>query len=162
MQAKFAERSQPRIFEAFRTAVGRGYEDRYGTSKLIDILVARELADRLDAAHGGESPVVVNIANPGLCKSSLFRNVPVYVQFVTTALCLFIGRTSEQGARALLAATTGGRESHGQYVDSGKVDDPSPFVLSPEGKAVQKRVWDELMEILEGIEPGVTSNITSR
>lgn len=134
--------------------------DRYATTKLLDILVVQELAERLDAASAGASPVVVNTANPGLCKSQLFRSVNAVGQFVLALAGLVIARTSEQGSRALMVAVAGGRESHGKYVDSGRVDDPSPFALSEEGKAVQKRVWDELMEILEGIEPGVTANVT--
>ena len=124
--------------------------------------MARELAERLDAAHGGESPVVVNIANPGLCKSNLFRHCPFFVRWFLAIPLYIWGRTSEVGARALLAAATGGRETHGKYVDSGKVDDPSSFVLSREGKMVQERVYDELMQILESIEPGVPSNITEK
>jgi hypothetical protein len=135
-------------------------EERYGTSKLLDVLVVQELAERLDAASSGASPVVVNTANPGLCKSSLFRDIHAVGQFLVAGLTFLIGRTSEQGSRALMAAVEGGRESHGKYVDSGKVEDPSFFVLSEKGKAVQKKVWDELMEILEGIEPGVTRSVT--
>ncbi|KAK4138669.1 NAD(P)-binding protein [Trichocladium antarcticum] len=160
--AKFPERSQPRIFEALRTVAGPGYVDRYGTSKLIDILVARELAERLNAAHGDRSPVTVNIANPGLCKSSLFRNTPFYVRWAMAAACFVLGRTSEVGSRALLAAATMGRTSHGRYVDSGRVDCPSAFVMSWEGRMVQPALFDELMEILESIAPGVTGNITDK
>ncbi|KAL2018351.1 hypothetical protein VTK56DRAFT_954 [Thermocarpiscus australiensis] len=155
---KFVEKERPRIFEGFRTA-GPAWEDRYGTSKLIGVLVVRELARRLDLAHGGNSPIVVNTANPGLCKSSLFRNVPLHSQVLLAIAFFLVGRTSEEGSRALMAAVAGGRDSHGQYVDNGRVDDPSPFVLSQEGEAAQKRVWVELMEILDGIEPLVSGNV---
>ena len=136
-------------------------EERYGTTKLLDILLVRELAERLDAASPGGSPVVVNTANPGLCQSALFRDVFLVGRLLVAALTSLIGRTSEQGSRALMAAVAGGRESHGQYVDSAQLADPSPFVLSGQGKAAQKKAWEELVEILDGIEPGVTQNITS-
>ncbi len=136
-------------------------DERYGTTKLLDVLFVQELAERLDAAAPGANPIVVNTANPGLCKSSLFRNLFFVIQLVASTLIVLIGRSSENGSRALMAAAAGGRESHGQYVDCGKVMDPSPLVLSEQGKAAQKRVWEELMEILEGIEPGVTGNVTS-
>ncbi|KAL2127655.1 hypothetical protein VTI74DRAFT_10366 [Chaetomium olivicolor] len=155
---RFVEQHQPRIFEAFRP--GSAMQERYSTTKLLDILVVQELAERLDASAAGHSPIIANTANPGLCKSSLFRDLPFFVQWLLAPAMFFIGRTIEEGSRALMAAVAGGRESHGKYVDSGKVDDPSTFVLSVEGKAVQKRVWDELMEILEGIEPGVTANVS--
>ncbi|KAL2177945.1 uncharacterized protein P884DRAFT_222463 [Thermothelomyces heterothallicus CBS 202.75] len=154
---RFVEKNQPRIFEAFRP--GGALQERYMTTKLLDILIMQELAAQLDAASAGASPIVVNAANPGLCKSSLFRNVFLIGQFFLAILTFVLGHTSEQGARALLAAAAGGRKTHGKYVDCGKVDDPSPFVLSKEGKVVQKRVWDELMEILDGIEPGVSANV---
>ena len=135
-------------------------DERYGTTKLLDVLLIQELAERLDAAGAGANPIVVNTANPGLCKSSLFRDVFLVGQLFVSALTALIGRSSEEGSRALMAAVAGGRESHGQYVDSGKVMDPSPYVLSDQGKAAQKRVWEELVEILEAIEPGVTGNVT--
>ncbi|KAK4127592.1 NAD(P)-binding protein [Parathielavia appendiculata] len=158
---KFVEKDQPRIFESFRP--GRAMHDRYGTTKLLDILLVQELAERLDAASAGSSPIVVNTANPGLCESSLFRDIHTIGQFLLSVAKLCIGRTSEEGSRALMAAVAGGRESHGKYVDSGKVDDPSPFVLSEKGKEVQKKVWDELVTLLswyEDIETLVSGNVT--
>ncbi|KAG7289575.1 hypothetical protein NEMBOFW57_005946 [Staphylotrichum longicolle] len=155
---RFCEQNEPHIFNSFRP--GTYMDERYANSKLLDVLVVQELAERLDASSAGASPIVVNTANPGLCKSNLFRDIHAVGQFFVAALTLLIGRTSEQGSRALMAAVDGGRASHGKYVDSGKVEDPSFFVLSEKGKAVQKKVWDELMEILEGIEPGVTRNVT--
>ncbi len=134
-------------------------EERYSTSKLLDILVVRELAGRLDAASAGASPVIVNTANPGLCKSSLFRDVFFVGRILVASLVFLLGRTSEEGSRALMAAAAGGHETQGKYVDSGVVDSPSQFVLSEDGKRAQQRVWTELMGILEGIEPGVTLNV---
>jgi hypothetical protein len=134
--------------------------DRYGTTKLLDILIVQELAARLDAASAGASPVVVNTANPGLCQSDLFRDLFFLGKWVFNLGLLIFGRTSEQGSRAFTSAIAGGRESHGKYMDGGKAETPSRFVLSEKGKMVQKKVWDELMEILEGIEPGITANVT--
>lgn len=134
--------------------------DRYGTTKLLEVLVVRELGERLNAAHAGSSPVVVNTTNPGLCRSNLFRNAPSLVRAILAVPVFLIGRTAEQGSRALLAGAAAGPQSQGQYVDSGTVEDPSPFILSEEGKVEQKRVWDELINILERVEPGVTGNVT--
>ena len=39
------------------------------------------------------------------------------------------------------------------------VREPSEFVRSEEGKESQERVYKELMEILENIQPGITKNI---
>ena len=35
----------------------------------------------------------------------------------------------------------------------------SPFVYSPEGAKTQSRLWDELVEKLETIQPGVMASI---
>ncbi|KAK3906534.1 hypothetical protein C8A05DRAFT_29575 [Staphylotrichum tortipilum] len=154
---RFVQKDQPQIFESFRP--GSAMEERYGTTKLLDILIAEELAERLDAGSAGASPVIVNTANPGLCKSSLFRDVFFIGRILVASMVFLLGRTSEEGSRALMAAATGGRETQGKYVDSGKVDSPSQLVQSKEGREVRQRVWGELMTILEGIEPGVTLNV---
>ncbi|EAQ85932.1 hypothetical protein CHGG_07184 [Chaetomium globosum CBS 148.51] len=154
---RFVEQDLPNIFESFRP--GGAMHDRYGTTKLLDILIVQELAARLDAASAGASPVVVNTANPGLCMSELFRDLFSFAQFMLGFALLFFGRTAEQGSRAFTSAIAGGRESHGKYMDGGRVETTSRFVMSEKGKMVQKKVWDELMEILEVIEPGITANV---
>jgi retinol dehydrogenase-12 len=69
-------------------------------------------------------------------------------------------RTTEQGSRTLVhAATAAGPESHGQYLSDCKVMEPSEFVRSAEGKKAGERVWEELSEKLEKIEPGVLKNL---
>jgi retinol dehydrogenase-12 len=68
-------------------------------------------------------------------------------------------RTTEQGSRTLVhAATVAGSESHGQYMSDCKVMPPSLFVRSAEGKETGVRVWEELSEKLEKIEPGLLKN----
>ena len=72
---------------------------------------------------------------------------------------LLLARTTEYGSRTLFHAGIQGPESHGAYLSNcGKVD-PSPFVLSEEGKLAQKRVWEELLQKLETIEPGISKNL---
>jgi retinol dehydrogenase-12 len=69
-------------------------------------------------------------------------------------------RTTEQGSRTLVhAATAVGPESHGQYLSDCKIMEPSVFVRSAEGKKAGERVWRELSEKLEKIEPGVLKNL---
>ncbi len=44
-------------------------------------------------------------------------------------------------------------------MDSCEARDPSPFVLSGEGAAIQKRVYSELLAILEGVQPGISKKM---
>jgi retinol dehydrogenase 12 len=48
------------------------------------------------------------------------------------------------------------------YMADCKIKEPSTWVRSDEGKKAQKRVFQELLGILEGIEPGVISALRQR
>ena len=73
---------------------------------------------------------------------------------------LLVARTTEYGSRTLVHAASQGPESHGQYLHDCKITPPmGPLVLTDEGRTAQDRVWDELVEKLEAIRPGVTRNL---
>lgn len=129
-------------------------DDRYNTSKLLMVMIARELAKHLSSSSN--NPVIINAVAPGFCKSRISRNMSFAGRLSVSLSLALIGRTTEMGARTLVSAAAAGRESHGQYLDSCRVSAPSAFVRSEEGQKVQPRVYGELMEVLEGIEPGVT------
>ena len=118
----------------------------------------RELVQQMQSSPGPTS-VIVNAVNPGLCRSAFFRHAPFPLSFVLGLGLLLLGRPAEVGARTLLAGAAGGSETHGKYMDSCQVRDPSPFVLSEEGAETQKRVYSQLLAVLEEIEPGITKNI---
>lgn len=63
------------------------------------------------------------------------------------------------GSRTLVAAAAAGEESHGIYMVDCAVSEPSKYVQSEKGKDAQTRLYAEVMEALEGIEPGITKNI---
>ena len=63
------------------------------------------------------------------------------------------------GSRTLVAAACAGEESHGMYMTDCQVGEVSPWARSEKGREAQRRVYEELMGVLEGIEPGVTKNI---
>lgn len=81
----------------------------------------------------------------------------MYIQMVI--MKFFLARTTEKGSRTLVAAVVAGEESHGMYIGDCTVVDPSAFVLSDEGKKTGERVYEELMGILEGIQPGIGKNV---
>lgn len=142
-------------------------------SKLLQVLFVRQLV--VDMAASGKDgdasaaaaspdanphhPVLVNCTNPGLCRTSLFRALPGWVQTIGGGIIILIGRTAEQGSRTLMAAATAGEESHGMYMSNCAVGDESPFITTEEADRVGRRAWEELKAILEGIEKGVTANI---
>ena len=68
-------------------------------------------------------------------------------------------RTTEQASRTLVHAASQGPESHGQYMSNCQVAPVTPLVKSVVGYETKNRVWVELSKKLEGIKPGVTSNL---
>ncbi|KAL3299606.1 putative short-chain dehydrogenase/reductase family protein [Colletotrichum asianum] len=123
---------------------------RYPTTKLLQILVSRELASRLEG-----SGVVVNMLQPGMCHSELTREDG----WMTAVLKLILARSTEVGSRTLVAAASAGIEAHGAYMRDGEIDNEalSPFVRSDDGEIAQKKVWEELIRILENACPGATA-----
>ncbi|KUI57218.1 Retinol dehydrogenase 12 [Cytospora mali] len=147
---KFPEREAASIFEALNKA--EDMRERYPVSKLLEVLTVRQIAPMLE-----DSDVVLNMVNPGLCHSELSRESGLGL----AVLKFFLARTTEMGSRTLVAAGNAGKESHGKYMTDGHVSEKSlsPFVKSADGKKASEKVWKELSQILEKIEPGVTKNI---
>jgi retinol dehydrogenase-12 len=126
--------------------------DRYNVSKVLEVFTVRQIVE--DEAKPGY-PIIINAVNPGLCHSGLMREVGG----IGYVFKLILGaRTTEVGARTLVSAALMGEESHGKYLSDCMIKAPSPFVTSAEGQETQKRVWKELKEILEGIQPGISKN----
>ncbi|RHZ57469.1 putative short-chain dehydrogenase/reductase family protein [Aspergillus thermomutatus] len=149
---KFPEWKARNTFSALDDEKHTDMGERYQTSKLLQVLVLREMAERMR-----DDAVVVNMLNPGLCHSQLGREAGIGLALMK----MVMARTTEVGSRTLVAGAAAGEESHGAYMTDGKVDNGalSSFVRSEEGKRAQEKVWGELREILEEIKPGVTSNL---
>lgn len=159
LQAKFAERKESSIFEALKKDNKEYIADRYSTSKLLEVFTVRALAAQMTSGPHASEKVILNAVNPGLCHSSLSRNITGIQSGVFYVMKQVLARTTEVGGRTLVASAVAGEESHGKYMSEAKITEPSVFVRSDEGKETQQRVYKELMGILEKIQPGVTGNI---
>ncbi|EXJ83369.1 hypothetical protein A1O1_06990 [Capronia coronata CBS 617.96] len=148
---KFPEWKADNTFATLSSKETANMDERYPVSKLLEVLVCRALAPKLDGTG-----VILNYLNPGLCHSELSREGPLMLE----VLKFFLARTAEVGSRILVAAAVAGPESHGKYISNGIVleEDLSPFVKSEDGKAASEKIWKELTAILEEIQPGVTAN----
>ncbi|PWY73217.1 retinol dehydrogenase 12 [Aspergillus sclerotioniger CBS 115572] len=116
--AKFKEKNFTPLMSAFDKRENFDDQDRYPTSKLLGQLFLRELAKRVPP-----SVVVINAPNPGLCKSGLVREFRgTLVGYIFSIMELILARKPSVGARALTdAAVKHGAESHGQYIEDGKL-----------------------------------------
>ena len=134
-------------------------DKRYPESKLLQVLLVRAIAPLMQKANSG---VVLNMLNPGLCHSSLSRDG----SFVLEIVKFLIARSTEVGSRTLIASAEVGMESHGEYLSDSEIkkthvptDGVSRWVVSDEGREIQRRLWSEVKGILNDIQPGVTKVI---
>lgn len=125
---------------------------RYPVSKLLQVLVLRELASSLGEGY----PIIINCVNPGFCHSSLTRDFQPIAYIGKIAMR---ARTTEVGSRTLVHAAGAGRETYGQYLSNCEVALVGNFIRTKEGKEVQEMVWSEILGRLEEIEPGVSKNL---
>ncbi|KAK8077926.1 nad -binding protein [Apiospora saccharicola] len=118
--AKLEERKAPNILEACADPKATDMSDRYNTSKLMELLATRELADQLTrSAKPGN--IFASIVNPGSVRTNINRNQPLFVRAVMFVVLLIVGRPVEVGARAVVYPCEAEQESHGQYLDNCQV-----------------------------------------
>ncbi|KAG2138654.1 uncharacterized protein EDB93DRAFT_1090606 [Suillus bovinus] len=131
-------------------------QSRYNESKLLNVLFVRALTDRLQSI----TPLSAVAVNPGYCYSQLRRDwykKPTF-SFARIAVALnerLLAWTAEQGSRQLVFAAVGGRDNEDNmkagYVNLGRLIEVADFVLSDEGRKFQNTVWNETIDILNGV-----------
>ncbi|KAF8903502.1 short-chain dehydrogenase [Gymnopilus junonius] len=137
-----------------RLTSAKGGNNRYAVTKLLNILFIRALNDRLH-----RKPVIVNAVNPGYCYSSFRRNFKGIRRLFDKLMELAVARTTEEGSRIPVWAAVGAEEKkdelRGAYISSMKVEEPSDFVISKEGKAYQDKIWNVLIDELAKVDSKV-------
>ncbi|OTB00689.1 hypothetical protein M426DRAFT_65366 [Hypoxylon sp. CI-4A] len=133
---------------------------RYPLSKLIQLYAGRHLATLMPVSKTG---VVINILNPGLCKTQLSRNADFSMRLQISMANYMIGRTAEMGSRTLLHAAVAGADSHGCYVSACEVkeDHVADWVKGEKGRQLGERIWNDIAERLESIQPGCLAKVLS-
>lgn len=86
-------------------------------SKLMEILLAREMATRVN-----KSEIIVNSLTPGYCHSGLIDSITGPTRLVLNLLKKAVARTTEVGGRTLVAAIVPSPESHGRYLNDSRID----------------------------------------
>lgn len=115
----FKERTAPHILKRMdeKDSFGRQM-NRYYTTKLLNVLWTRELAEKVNP-----SQVIINTVNPGFCYSGLHRNEKTGI--IKIFLWAF-GWTTQKGGHCLTDALVGHGDSdkfpiHGQYLSEQRV-----------------------------------------
>ncbi|ROT43707.1 dehydrogenase/reductase SDR family member 13 [Sodiomyces alkalinus F11] len=156
----FTERTAPNIFQALNE--NGSIVDRYNTTKLLQVIATKHLA--VASRASGRGDVVINCLHPGVCRTELFRFVPFPLSIPFNAAMLLFGRSADMGARTLMAAALSDESdeanaTHGRFMSDGLVAEFPPIMAGDEGEQMQVRVWEELLEILDGIVPGISRTI---
>jgi NAD(P)-dependent dehydrogenase (short-subunit alcohol dehydrogenase family) len=155
---QFPQWKDPRgVFVALSDEKTAKMDERYPVTRLLGVLLTRELVSRL----GDDPGVVVNLVETGFCDTELSRENNGIEEVAFNLWKRLFARTAEQGSRTVVAGASAGKESHGAFMVNGV---PAPEALgkwcqSKEGGLAGKRVWDEFSEIVEGIRPGVLKGL---
>ncbi|KAK0442440.1 hypothetical protein EV421DRAFT_1736294 [Armillaria borealis] len=129
---------------------------RYEDTKLLNVLFARALQ-----GHVPSSPAItVNSVTPGLCYSNLGSDVPAGEAERMQKMREELAFTTEEGSRQLVYAAVGSLDNEeklcGKYINLSEVVEESDFVIGEDGKIVQDKVWEEMLEILSKVDPKVS------
>ncbi|KAK5157918.1 hypothetical protein LTS14_003841 [Recurvomyces mirabilis] len=144
------EKSAPSVFETLNDEKTARMDQRYATSKLLEVFACREIARQHPIDQLG---VTINFVNPGWCHSELAREIDSAVfRAITRVFC----RTTEVGSRTLVNAGLSGKETHGKYLSDDTITPCAPLVEGKGGAELQSKIWRELVGQLEGIQPGIT------
>ena len=113
---KFPQRASEDIFDALNDEANAqmGLE-RYATSKLLQVLIVRELAARVTAKDPETAPII-NCMTPGACKSEFDRESSGIARLAFLVVQSIIARSTEVGSRTLVDGIVADKESHGAYM----------------------------------------------
>lgn len=129
---------------------------RYQDSKLLQVLVHREVVKRLAKRESNVPPVTFNLVSPGLCVSNIDNKDGKYGLGMRLIHKLFY-RTTEVGARTLVHATYAGPETHGGYLVDQKLAELESWILTEMGEKAQLKAYEQTMAILEKRKSGIAS-----
>lgn len=103
------------ILDRLNSRDGFSMARQYNSSKLFIEYIVQEIA-ALVTEPSGKVKVIVTSLCPGFCKSDLGRHIDLWWEeiFKFFFYALF-GRSTENGSRSLVSATTQGLEAHGKF-----------------------------------------------
>ncbi|CAG9979524.1 unnamed protein product [Clonostachys byssicola] len=123
VESKLPEWKKSNTFAALNDSSRAVMDKRYHVSKLLQILMGRTLAQKLGDVQQGGNQIIVNMMTPGMCKSGLIKNLRGLFGAQTAVMSRLLARSTEVGARTLVAALAQGAESHGKYMNDGRVQE---------------------------------------
>ncbi|KAK5996026.1 Short-chain dehydrogenase/reductase phmF [Cladobotryum mycophilum] len=123
---------------------------QYSITKLLEVWVMTHVAAAVPS-----SQVIVNASCPSLCKSTLGRDFGLMLRVPDNLIKSIVGRTTEEGSRILVSATTTGENAHGGFWSNDRVSVLGVLVTSDQGKKLSAQFWGELLDVFKKQNPGV-------
>ncbi|KAJ6021665.1 NAD(P)-binding protein [Penicillium herquei] len=146
---KFPEIKAPDLYAKLNEQSDLSQQPRYQATKLIEVLFTRELVARL----GSSTRVIINLVNPGLCTSNLERSGKP--SLLLRIVHRILDRTIEVGNRTLVLGASAPLSSHGEFQSDGANQDVEAWIYTEVGQRVQKKVFEQTMQILEARKSGI-------
>ena len=147
----FKARDSPNIFEALNDPANWDGPARYSTSKLMEVFLARELAERVNSTT---PQIGICTVNPGMCRSDLANELTanIIIKAIFTVVTAIFARTTAQGGGVLNHAALCDLDlNKGEYLSECQIAATAKLVTGPDGKKIQEKLWDELMAIFDGL-----------
>ncbi|CAI7651669.1 unnamed protein product [Penicillium pancosmium] len=142
--------SNDAILDQVNQAKFFGVQRQYQIAKLFQMYILEGLIQGTGSfeLNQGDPGIIINAVCPGPCKTTLGRDFPTILQLPMIMLQSVFFRTAEQGARSYVSGAILGPEGHGKLWNSDTFLDMGESCTSVQGKAMQKKVWREIVEVL--------------
>jgi retinol dehydrogenase 12 len=119
----------------------------------------REFCSHIAGSSTEPVKPIVNLPNPGLNDNAVWQgktdahiSIALFNLFLRT-----VARPVDKGARTLVTAAVAGEGSHGSYLGDQVMTEPAPFVGTDQGAKVGRKLFAEVMDVLEEYVPGCRS-----
>ncbi|KAK7954254.1 Short chain dehydrogenase atnD [Apiospora saccharicola] len=148
------------VFDGLNDREKANMRNRYPLSKLVQIHMIHRLARLYPPEKTG---VVINMVNPGLCRTGLARYSTWYYQLYIDAIRVLLGaRTAEAGSRTILHGVVAGEETHGKFLSGCEIKEEwvPAWITDEEGERTEDQIWKELVARLEEIQAGCIPRFT--
>ncbi|KAF7561189.1 hypothetical protein G7046_g2949 [Stylonectria norvegica] len=125
---------------------------QYHITKLLVMYVMHQISESTPT-----NEVVVLSVCPGLCKSDIARDGSFFLRKLDGVWKSLFARTAEEGSRTYVSGAALGPEASGQFWTHDRLAKQGLLVTSEEGKELRRRIWGELIEVLEKRNPQIVS-----
>lgn len=104
----------------------------------------------LATSPSGETQVIVTSCCPGFCIPELGRQYNSWFEcWAKWAFYGLFARSTEDGSRTFVSASTLGEETQGGYLENGELQTQGELVINADEKEIQEQVGREMVDVFE-------------